>query len=93
MHKRDHEAAAFIMHHFKKDVADPHGFDLVINSGVLGIAQATELVRQAYRAKFDQMPGARDSEGGCEQPVARADGVRTAPADTGALEFATATSR
>jgi cytidylate kinase len=57
LHKRDHEAAAFIMHHFKKDIADPHGFDLVVNSGVLDVAQATELVRQAYRTKFGRLPG------------------------------------
>ena len=82
LHKRDHETAAFIMHHFKQDVGDPHGFDLVVNSGALDIAQATELVRQAYRAKFGKLPGARDGEQSSKGPVVlRAGGGRAVSAD------------
>jgi len=60
--KRDREDAAFIAHHFKTDIADPHGFDLVVNSDAFDIAQTTELVRQAYRTKFGRLPGARDGD-------------------------------
>jgi hypothetical protein len=71
--QRDREQARFIMHHFKMDIADPHGFDLVVNSGALDTAQVTELVREAYRTRFGRLPGAR-SAGGRSGGTAQASG-------------------
>lgn len=48
----DGERAAFIRHHFKRDVADPAAYDLMINMGTLRPEGGVEVALTAYRAKF-----------------------------------------
>lgn len=50
------DAAAFMKHHFKREIDDPHCFDLIVNSGSLNLVQATDLIIQAYRVKFGRLP-------------------------------------
>ncbi|MBN2197058.1 MAG: cytidylate kinase-like family protein [Polyangiaceae bacterium] len=50
----------FMRHHYRKDPADPHHYDLVANSGALSAEAITELVLGAYHAKF----GARSRAAG-----------------------------
>jgi len=35
------DISAFIRHHFQQDAAEPHNFDIVINTGSLNVASAT----------------------------------------------------
>ena len=49
------EISAFMRHHFQQDAADPHNFDIIVNSGSYGVESATDLVVNAYRARFGQM--------------------------------------
>jgi len=48
------EIAAFMRHHFQQDAAEPHNFDVIVNSGSLSMASATDIVVAAYRARFGQ---------------------------------------
>jgi hypothetical protein len=48
------DISAFIRHHFQQDAAEPHNFDIVINTGSLNVASATDLVVAAYQARFRQ---------------------------------------
>jgi cytidylate kinase len=50
------EVRAFIKHHFKEDVTDPHHFDLIVNTGNISVDQAVDLVLTAYRTKFGRLP-------------------------------------
>jgi cytidylate kinase len=49
------DIAAFMRHHYQQDAADPHNFDIVVNSGTLTIAAATDLIIAAYKTRFGQM--------------------------------------
>lgn len=69
------QAAAFMRLHFRTEIADPHCFDLLVNSGSLDVGQATELVVGAYQAKFGRLPEqlapiSRVRELGATTPVA-----------------------
>ncbi len=46
------DIAAFMRHHFQQEAADTHNFDVIVNSGSLSIASATDIVLAAYKAKF-----------------------------------------
>jgi cytidylate kinase len=46
------DIAAFMRHHFQQEAAEPHIFDVIVNSGSLSIASATAIVIAAYKAKF-----------------------------------------
>ena len=48
------DISAFMRHHFQQDAADPHNFDVIVNSGSLSITSATDVVVAAYRARFGQ---------------------------------------
>lgn len=48
------DIAAFIRHHFQQDAAEPHNFDIVINTGSLNVPSATDLVVAAYQARFSR---------------------------------------
>jgi cytidylate kinase len=48
----DRERLGFVRHHFQADGADPHAYDLVVNSATIPLAEATGLVVSAYHAKF-----------------------------------------
>ena len=44
----------FIRHHFGQDIAEPRHYDLIVNTSVLDVVQATQLVVLAYELKFHQ---------------------------------------
>ena len=46
------DIAAFMRHHFQQDAADPHNFDVIVNSGSLSVDSATDIVVSAYKARF-----------------------------------------
>ncbi len=46
------DIAAFMRHHFQQDAADPHNFDVIVNSGSLSVAAASDIVVTAYKARF-----------------------------------------
>jgi cytidylate kinase len=48
--------AQFMRHHFHRDVTDPHHYDVVVNTGSLAVAQATNVVVGAYAARFGRLP-------------------------------------
>jgi cytidylate kinase len=78
------EVAAFMRHHFQKDVASPEHYDVLVNSGTLSIDQAAELVAAAYRLRFGSLPGALPADAA---PLSRVravgSGVYTSPSRTG----------
>jgi hypothetical protein len=47
----DHERREFVSHHFHKDVNDPHGFDLVLNSDRYTPAELAEMAWVAVRLR------------------------------------------
>jgi CMP/dCMP kinase len=48
----DAERMAFYRQHFDVDVADPHLYDLLLNTGTLGMEDCADLVVEAYRTRF-----------------------------------------
>lgn len=48
----DSERVAFYRQHFDEDVADPHHYDLVLNTGTLPIEVCVESVVRAFKARF-----------------------------------------
>jgi cytidylate kinase len=48
----DRERSAFIRHHYRLDSADPHAYDLVVNSTTIPLERAVDVVVAAYHAKF-----------------------------------------
>jgi cytidylate kinase len=46
------DISAFMRHHFQADISDPRHFDIIVNSGTLSVASATDLVVAAYKARF-----------------------------------------
>ena len=46
------DIAAFMRHHFQQDAADPHNFDVIVNSGSLSLDSAIDVVVAAYKARF-----------------------------------------
>ena len=53
----DKDRHAFYQRHFKRDVADAHHYDIVVNTGGLSLEAASELVVVAYQQKFGRLPG------------------------------------
>jgi cytidylate kinase len=49
------DIAAFMRHHYQQDAADPHNFDIVVNSGTLTIEAASDLIIAAYRTRFGHL--------------------------------------
>lgn len=49
--------SAFMRHHFQQDAADPHNFDIIVNSGSLSVTSATDVVIAAYKARFGEAFG------------------------------------
>ncbi len=56
VHLTDEDRAAFVQHHFHRDIADPLAYDLVINTGRLGIDPAVDLITRALRQKLAGRP-------------------------------------
>jgi cytidylate kinase len=50
----DHERALFVQRAFRADVADPLGYDLVLNSARLGIDGCADLIAQAARGQDER---------------------------------------
>jgi cytidylate kinase len=50
----DRERLAFIRHHYHQDGADPHAYDLIVNSTAIPLERAVDVVVSAYHAKFPQ---------------------------------------
>lgn len=44
--------AKFIRHHFRQDVSDPHGYDLIINTGSITADMASEIILRALEQKL-----------------------------------------
>ena len=45
----------FMRHHYQQDAADPHNFDVVVNSGSMSVQSASDVVVAAYKARFGQL--------------------------------------
>lgn len=45
----EHERSRFVERHFRADVADPLGYDLVLNSGRFAVEECADLIVQAAR--------------------------------------------
>src|SRR5262245_18996757 len=54
---RDQRRAEFLAAHFGHDPADVHGYDLLLNSALLGEDVCAELIAQAARARGAQLAG------------------------------------
>lgn len=50
---RDRERVEFIRQVFGRDIADPEGYDLVVNTGAIGFDEAVNVVAAAATAKFE----------------------------------------
>ena len=48
----DADRRDFVRDHYGRDVEDPAGYDVLVNSGSLSIEQCAEVVGTAYRARF-----------------------------------------
>jgi cytidylate kinase len=48
--RTDAERKAFVKHYFARDVDDPQGYDLIVNSGRLSLPTCAELIAAAARA-------------------------------------------
>ncbi len=59
--QEDEDRAGFLRHHFGVDQNDPRLYDLVVNTGTLGIEGAAALVVEALRRRF---PVTRDAASG-----------------------------
>ena len=55
--RTDKERRDFMQHHYKRDIRDPHGFDVTLNIERISIEKCVDVVLTAYRAKFDLLPG------------------------------------
>jgi cytidylate kinase len=56
VHQTDHERAAFILHHFHRDVEDPMAYDMILNTAGIGIESAIVLVERMLREKMSSKP-------------------------------------
>jgi cytidylate kinase len=52
---RDHERAEFIRRTYGRNVADPSGYDLVVNTGAIPFEDATILIVRAATEKFERI--------------------------------------
>lgn len=51
----DHERAEFIRKVYGRGIADPEGYDLVVNTGAITFDEAVDLIATAARAKFERL--------------------------------------
>lgn len=54
--ERDTERADFVHHHFRRDIAEPSDYDLVLNSGSYSLEQLADIVLLAYEIKVGRRP-------------------------------------
>lgn len=50
--KTDAERAAFMRHHFDRNLEDPASFDLTVNTGTMSVSQAAKMVAAAWGLRF-----------------------------------------
>jgi hypothetical protein len=48
----DHERVAFNRQHYNADLADPANYDLVVNTGTLGVETCADQTFRAFRSRF-----------------------------------------
>jgi cytidylate kinase len=48
----DGERVAFNRHHYNADITDPHNYDMVLNSGTLGVEGAADQTVSAFQRRF-----------------------------------------
>lgn len=48
----DQERAEFYQRYFSTNIADPLGFDLVVNTGTLSLGAGAQVISEAYRQRF-----------------------------------------
>jgi len=51
----EHDRAEFIRKVYGRNIADPEGYDLVVNTGAITFEEAVDLVAAAARAKFERL--------------------------------------
>jgi cytidylate kinase len=52
LERQERERRAFSRYYFGADVGDPHGYDLCVNTGALGVEGARDVILAAWRARF-----------------------------------------
>jgi len=52
--KSDRERAAFIEHHFHRNIDDPLAYDLILNTGEVSVEAAAELIQLGLKRKLGQ---------------------------------------
>ena len=60
---RDHERSEFIRKVYGRDIADPSGYDLVVNTGAIPFDDATSLIVTAAHEKFERIRKAAERTG------------------------------
>jgi cytidylate kinase len=50
----ERQRKTFIRKHYDRDIADPNGYDLVVNTGHISIQAAADIVAAAYKVKFPE---------------------------------------
>lgn len=55
--------AEFVRQVYGREIADPEGYDLVVNTGALAFEEAVDLIANAARAKFERLRGQAASAG------------------------------
>ncbi|MFO0843071.1 MAG: cytidylate kinase-like family protein [Gemmataceae bacterium] len=55
--KTDHERAQFVWRHFLGDVADPAGYDLILNSARFGLDECASIIAEAARGRTTHPTG------------------------------------
>ena len=53
--QRDERRAEFLLKHFGRTSADPHDYDLIINSGLLGEESCADVILAALNGKQDDL--------------------------------------
>jgi len=51
----EHERAEFIRKVYGRDIADPEGYDLVVNTGAISFDEAVDLIAGVARSKFERL--------------------------------------
>jgi len=55
----ERERQGFHRRYYRQEVSEPTHYDLVVNTGVMGVEACANVVVTAYRAKFGSLPGSQ----------------------------------
>ena len=61
--RKDQERRSFVRQYFSRDVADPSGYDVIVNTGTLALERARDVILHVYEAKFNRQPPLATEEG------------------------------